>query len=71
MAKDFKIHAVLCLSNNGGVALMVNDTGEAVRWQWYDDKPTARWQQIKYKKNGEPYVIIHGRRFYLGEFLKV
>lgn len=68
---DFKVHATLCLSNHGGISIMVNRTGDAVRWQWYDDEPTRKWQAIKYTKNGKPFVVIHGRRFKLDEFMLV
>lgn len=69
--KDFKVHAILCLSNHGGIGLMIDESGEAVRWQWYDDKPTKRWQAIKYTRSGDPYVTIKGRRFKLDEFMRV
>lgn len=69
--KDFEVHAVLCLSNYGGIGLMINESCEAVRWQWYDNKPTKRWQAIKYTRSGDPYVTIKGRRFRLDEFMRV
>ena len=59
----------LCLSNFGGVEIMFNDFCDAVLYSWYG-KVAARWQQIKYNKNGDPFFTVYGRRFYLSEFMK-
>lgn len=67
---EFKTHAVLCLSNWGGVAIEVSDTGEAVRYKWYEDKP-SRWCKVYYNRKSEPYFKIAGRRYYLSEFMRV
>lgn len=50
---------------------MIDERGEAVRWQWYDNEPTKRWQAIKYTKSGDPYITIKGRRYRLDEFMRV
>ena len=67
---EFTAHAVLCLSNWGGVAIEVSNTGETVRYKWYEDKP-SRWCKIYYNRKSEPYFKIAGRRYYLNEFMRV
>lgn len=68
--KAFKTDCVLCLSNWGGIELMLNDSCDAATYKWYG-KPSNRWQQIKYTNAGDPYVVIKGRRFKLDEFMRV
>lgn len=68
--KEFQAQAALCLSNGGGIAVELNNTGEAIRYQWYDRKP-SRWCKIYYSQKGEPYFRARGRRFYLNEFLRI
>ena len=67
--KDFKPVAGLCLSNYGGVEIMLNDFCDAVIYSWYG-KVARRWQEIKYNVAGAPYFTIYGRRYYLSEFLR-
>lgn len=68
--KEFQAQAALCLSNYGGIAIELSSCGEAVRYQWYDKKP-SRWRKIYYNQKGEPYFKAHGRRFYLNEFQRI
>lgn len=65
--KDFKPVAGLCLSNYGGVEIMLNDFCDAVIYSYYG-KVAKRWQKIKYNVAGDPYFTIYGRRYYLSEF---
>ena len=67
--KDFKPVAGLCLSNYGGVEIMLNDFFFFVIYSWYG-KVARRWQEIKYNVAGDPYFTIYGRRYYLSEFLR-
>ena len=30
-----------------------------------------RWQEIKYTMKGNPYIVHYGRRYHLGEFMRV
>ena len=69
--KDFKVHAVHAICNYGGIGLMLSDDGSAVRYQWFDQKPTKRWQAVKYNKKGEPYIRIKNRRYYIDDFMRV
>ena len=65
----FKPVAGLCLSNYGGVEIMLNRACDAVLYSWYG-KVCQRWQEIKYNFNGDPYFTVYGRRFYLNEFMR-
>lgn len=69
MKKDvFKPQAYLCLTNGGGIFIELNDTGKAVRYQWYNQKP-SRWVKLYYNCNGDAYFKINGKRYHLNEFL--
>lgn len=65
--EKFQAQAVLCLSNHGGIAIELSAYGDAIRYQWYDEKP-SRWCRICFNQKGEHYFKAHGRRFYLSEF---
>ena len=65
----FKPVAGLCLSNFGGVEIMLNNFCDAVLYSWYG-KVARRWQSVKYNKNGDPFFTVYGRRFYLNEFIR-
>ena len=67
---EFKTHAVLGLTNLGGVAIELNADGTAVRYKWYDNKPSP-WVKIYYRADGAAYFKISGRRYFLSEFLRV
>ena len=69
MKENFKPQAGLTLSNFGGISIEINNTGEAVRYQWYDKKP-SRWCEIKYNMAGEPFFRIKNTRYYLNKFMK-
>jgi hypothetical protein len=67
---EFKPQAGYCLSNYGGMAIEINDTCDAVRYQWYDLKPSMRWIKIRYDMKGEPYFMARGQRWYLENFIR-
>lgn len=62
--------AYLTLSNMGGMAIEINNTGESVRYQWYD-KVAQRSCRIDYTSSGRAFFRARGRRWYLDEFLKI
>ena len=64
---EYKPTGYLTLSNGGGVTVQVNDCGDGIRYQWYDEKP-SRWQEIKFNTKGA-YFTISGRKYYLNEFM--
>ena len=71
MEKTFKPQAVLALTNSGGIAIQINDNNDMVRYQWFDNKPSSRWQFIKYNKHGLPYIRVKNVRYYLDQFMRV
>lgn len=71
MEKKFVAHAVLCLTNHGGIAIQVNDKNDCIRYKWFDNKPSKKWQYIKYNKHGLPYIRVRNVRYYLDQFMKV
>ena len=64
---DFKPCAALCLLNHGGIAIELSANGDAIRYQWYDEKSSG-WCRICFNQKGEHYFKARGRRFYLSEF---
>ena len=34
--ENFKAQAFLTMSNLGGISIMLNESGDAVRYQWYE-----------------------------------
>lgn len=71
MEKTFKPQAVLCICNHGGITIQVNDKNDCIRYQWFNNKPSKRWQTIKYNKHGLPYIRVRNVRYYLDQFIKV
>ena len=71
MEKTFKPQAVLCIFNHGGIAIQVNDKNDSVRYQWFDNKPSKKWQIIKYNKHGLPFIRVKNVRYYLDQFMRV
>ena len=71
MEKKFIAHAVLCICNHGGIAIQMNDKNDSVRYQWFDNKPSKKWQLIKYNKIGLPYIRVKNIRYYLNQFMRV
>lgn len=67
---NFKPQAYLCLTNNGGISIELNNTGEAIRYQWYNQKP-SRWIKLYYNLNGDAYFKINGIRYHLYKFLRI
>ena len=70
MNNEYKADAVFGLSNFGGVTIMLNESGDAVRYQWYEKKP-SRWCKIYYNQNSTPYFMIRNRRYHLDNFMRV
>lgn len=71
MGKLFKPHAVLGLTNSGGITIQIDYSNDMVRYQWYNNKPSKRWQAIKYNKIGLPYIRVKNTRYYLNQFMKI
>jgi hypothetical protein len=67
---EFKPQGGYPLSYNGGIQIEVNDEGDAVRYQWYDFKPSMRWIKIQYNMKGDPFFVARGQRWYLYNFLR-
>lgn len=67
MNKEFNPDAILCLSSSTRIAIELNRTGEVVRYQWCNCRP-SRWCKIYYNQKGEPYFKARRRRFYLSQF---
>ena len=68
--ENFKEQAFLTMSNLGGISIMLNESGDAVRYQWYDKKP-SRWCKIYYTQTGAPFFILKNTRYHLDRFIKV
>lgn len=64
--QDFNPCAYKAISNCGGIAIEVNNTGDAVRYQLSGGEP-SRWCKISYT-NYRAFFRIHGTRYYLDEF---
>lgn len=62
--------AGLCLSNFGGVEIVLSESNDGVLYKWYD-KICRRWQEIKYTMKGRAYFTIYGRHYYLDEFMRL
>lgn len=71
MRKKFIPQAALYLTNHGGITIQINDSNDMVRYQWFNNKPSNRWQSIKYNKHGLPYIRVRNVRYYLDQFMKV
>ena len=70
MEKDFKPHGYLCICNWGGIEIEINDINESVRYRYFGEigrKPC----KISYTNKGRAYFRVHGRRYYLDEFMRV
>ena len=70
MAKEFKPHGCLSISNWGGIEIEINGTNESVRYRYFGEigrKPC----KISYTSKGRAYFRAHKRRYYLDEFMKV
>ena len=61
MLKDtFITHGVLCLCNWGGLEIQLNECGDGARVRdnyGGEKRNKTRWQQIKYDRQGEPFII--------------
>lgn len=68
--KDFTPHAALCLSNWGGIEIMLDDNCESVYYRYYD-KLGQRPCRIDYDKDGEPFFRCKYGKFNIGEFMRI
>lgn len=66
--EEFKPQAYMVLSTMGGIQIMLDETGDRVRYQWYNEKPT-RWCKIYYDNKGH-YFYVNRHKYYLDQFLK-
>lgn len=66
----FEPHAYLTVCNWGGIAIQINETGEAVRYKYLDNKP-SRWCRIYYTAAGRAFFRARKRRYYLDEFMRI
>ena len=75
MLKDtFITHGVLTLSNWGGLEIQISECGEGARVRdnyGGEKRNKTRWQQIKYDRQGEPFIIHHRRKYHISEFMRV
>ena len=74
MEEKIKVDAVKVISNNLSLGIIINRFGDAAIVVAMSDKiisKKARWQEIKYNINGEPYVTYYGVKHYMEEFMRV
>ena len=70
---EFRIDGTYCVSTYGGYELEVSRDGSCARVRSdFDGKVSKnpRWQEIKYTKNGEPFVTFYGKRMKLDNFIR-
>ena len=68
--KTFKPIAALALCNWGGIEIEINETGEAVKYRYFD-KIGQRACKIQYTTAGRAFFSARNRRFYLDEFMRI
>ena len=68
--KSFAPHAALALCNWGGIEIEINETGEAVKYRYFD-KIGRRACQIQYTTAGRAFFRARNRRYYLDEFVRI
>jgi len=56
--------------SNPSVAIEIDTDGEFARCRWFGSKGNGRTQPLKYSKRGI-YVTFQGRRYYVGEFVRL
>ena len=76
--RQFTPCAYFCDSAFSALYLEIANSGDAVRVMYEYAKSSeetikkvSRWQQIKYTKKGEPYIMYMGRRYSLDNFLRI
>ena len=67
--KSFTPHAALALSNMGGIEIEINETGEAVKYRYFD-KIGRRACQIQYTATGRAFFRARNSRYYLDQFMR-
>ena len=65
----FIAHAYLTINNYGGFELQLDDHGDSARLKYFDK--VSRWQEIKYNRQGGPYVTYYGTTYKLDEFMAI
>ena len=70
MSRQFTPHATKCLSNWGGIEIMLSDDCEAVKVRKYGEC-NNRWHKIQYTLAGDPYFRFDGRRWRIDDFMRV
>ena len=76
--RRFIQHAYFCDSAFSALYLEIANSGDAARVMYEYAKSSeetikkvGRWQQIKYTKKGEPYIVYMGRKYGLDNFLRI
>lgn len=62
--------AGLCLSNYGGIEIVLSNDCTGVLYKWYG-KICRRWQEIKSSASGRDYFTIYHTRYYLDDFMRI
>lgn len=68
--KSFRPIAACALCNWGGIEIEINETGEAVKYRYFD-KIGRRACQIQYTATGRAFFRARNRRYYLDEFMRI
>ena len=68
--KSFTPFAALAICNWGGIEIEINETGEAVKYRYFD-KIGRRACQIQYTTAGRAFFRARNRRYYLDEFMRI
>lgn len=73
MAKVFKAHAYMGITNSYGAWLEINctDNYETARLAFDGGNgiKVCRWQRIKQTRTGKMYLTINGHRYHLDNFI--
>ena len=68
--ETFTPSAALALCNLGGIEIEINETGEAVKYRYFD-KIGRRACKIQYTTTGRAFFRIRNKRYYLDEFTRI
>lgn len=71
--EKYNIHGVKVLSNTFSLQIEISDSGDAAKIiPTYEKKITRpRWQEIKFDKEGLPFVEWYGTAHFLNEFIRM
>lgn len=69
--KPFAPNAALAICNWGGIEIELNNTGESVRYKFFDNTPSQRACKIQYTTTGRAFFRIRNKRYYLDEFTRI